>query len=110
MKKRRVPLRLCLGCRAMKPKKELIRVVRTPEGTVEIDRTGKRAGRGAYICPDQGCLDLAFKAKSLEKALSQSLSPEVLAALKTTLTESADRKAAPPGPVKGSGGNSGVIG
>jgi hypothetical protein len=94
----------------MKPKKELTRIVRTPEGSVEIDWTGKRAGRGAYICPNQDCLDLAFKAKSLEKALSQSLSPEVLAQLRSAITESADRKAAPPGPVKGPGGNSGVIG
>ncbi|MHB0885033.1 MAG: RNase P modulator RnpM [Bacillota bacterium] len=101
MKKRRIPLRLCLGCREMKPKKELIRVVRTPEGTVDIDLTGKKAGRGAYICPDPACFDQAVKAKSLEKALEQSLSPEILATLRQTLLESAGRKAAPDGPAEG---------
>ncbi|MHB8928523.1 MAG: RNase P modulator RnpM [Bacillota bacterium] len=104
MKRRRVPLRLCLGCREMKPKKELIRVVRTPEGTVEIDLTGKKAGRGAYVCPDSACFDSAAKAKSLEKALEQSLSPEVLASLRNALTESAGRKAATPGSDRGPAG------
>jgi len=88
----------------MKPKKELIRVVRTPDGTVEIDLTGKRAGRGAYICPDESCLELAVKAKSLEKALEQSLSPEILASLKTALIQSVGRRAKPAGPGRGSAG------
>ncbi len=103
-------MRLCLGCRATKPKKELIRIVRTPSGTIELDWSGKKAGRGAYICPNEDCLDLAVKAKSLEKALEQSLSPEVLAALRQALQDSGNRRVAPSGPDKGLGGSTGVMG
>ncbi|MCL5677306.1 MAG: YlxR family protein, partial [Firmicutes bacterium] len=68
-KVRRVPMRLCLGCGQMKPKKELTRVVRTPEGLVDIDTTGKKSGRGAYLCRSAECLDIAIKGKKLERAL-----------------------------------------
>lgn len=77
-KMRKLPQRLCVGCRQMKNKKELVRIVRTPEGGIEIDRTGKRAGRGAYICPDQECLDQAVKGKRLQKALEKEIPVEVL--------------------------------
>lgn len=65
MKQKKIPMRMCVGCREMKPKKELIRVVRPPEGSVMLDRTGKAAGRGAYVCPSSACLEKARKAKTL---------------------------------------------
>jgi len=86
-KVRKIPERMCLGCQEMKPKKTLIRVVRTPEGTIEIDRTGKRSGRGAYICPSKECLDKALKGKRLEKALKHAISQEI----KDSLLERVDQ-------------------
>lgn len=67
---RKIPLRKCTGCGEMKPKKELVRIVKSPEGEVSLDITGKAAGRGAYICPAHACLKLVRKAKRLEKAFS----------------------------------------
>lgn len=82
---KKVPLRMCVGCRQMKPKKELLRVVRTPDEKIEIDPTGKRSGRGAYICPNTECLNSALKGKRLDKALQRSLTPEILDTLKKEL-------------------------
>jgi len=79
MKTRKVPLRMCLGCQEMKPKKELLRIVRTPEGSVEWDSTGKRNGRGAYICPDAACYKKAVKGRRFQKAFGADVGPEVLA-------------------------------
>ncbi|KAF1084567.1 hypothetical protein SPSYN_02345 [Sporotomaculum syntrophicum] len=76
-KVKKIPERMCVGCQEMKPKKLLIRVVRTPEGTIEIDRTGKRSGRGAYICPNKECLDKALKGKRLEKSLKHAINQEI---------------------------------
>ncbi|MDQ0286651.1 putative RNA-binding protein YlxR (DUF448 family) [Desulfofundulus luciae] len=84
---KKVPLRMCVGCQEMKPKKELIRVVRTPQDTVEIDPTGKRSGRGAYICPRRECLQKAVKGKRLEKALQRSIAPEIIQSLAEGLQE-----------------------
>ncbi|MGN1249447.1 MAG: RNase P modulator RnpM [Candidatus Spyradocola sp.] len=70
-------MRMCVGCREMKPKKELIRVVRQPSGQVMLDRTGKAAGRGAYVCPDSACLEKARKSKVLERTLEAAIEPEV---------------------------------
>ncbi len=67
-KPKKVPLRKCLGCGEMKPKQELIRAVRSPEGEISLDLTGKKNGRGAYICRDSKCLTAAMKAKRFEKA------------------------------------------
>jgi predicted RNA-binding protein YlxR (DUF448 family) len=78
---RKVPLRTCVGCGTTRPKRELRRVVRTPDGQVVFDPTGKRAGRGAYVCESPECLELAIKHKKLERALSVTLAPEVVAAL-----------------------------
>ena len=78
MKTLKVPLRMCLGCQEMKPKKELYRVVRTPEGSVEPDPSGKQNGRGAYVCPDAGCLQKAVKGRRFQKALGVSVDPEIL--------------------------------
>lgn len=74
---KKIPMRQCLGCREMKPKRELIRVVRSPEGEISLDFKGKASGRGAYICPDAGCLKKAVKAKALERALEAQIPPEI---------------------------------
>ncbi|HBQ24803.1 MAG TPA: DUF448 domain-containing protein [Syntrophomonas sp.] len=79
---RKIPLRMCVGCREMKNKKELLRIVRTPEGNVEIDQSGKKSGRGAYICPQLDCLQQALKGKSLQKALEHDIPDEVIDKLK----------------------------
>ena len=70
MAEKKIPMRKCLGCNEMKPKKELVRVVRSPEGEISLDLTGKKPGRGAYVCHDTACLAKARKAKRLEKAFS----------------------------------------
>lgn len=68
---------MCLGCRVRKEKRDLVRVVRSPEGEVNIDLTGKRPGRGAYVCSNQDCLDKAVKSRALERSLSISISLEI---------------------------------
>ena len=73
----KVPMRQCLGCREMKPKKELIRVVRSPEGEISLDFRGKKNGRGAYICSNPDCLKRAVKSKALERALSSAVPEEI---------------------------------
>ena len=78
---KKIPLRQCLGCREMKPKKELIRVVRSPEGAVSLDFKGKLPGRGAYVCPNSECLAKARKSRALERAFSAQMPPEVWEAL-----------------------------
>ncbi|CAH1197782.1 hypothetical protein PAECIP111893_00968 [Paenibacillus plantiphilus] len=77
MKPRKIPLRKCVACQQMMAKKELIRVVRTPEGELLIDLKGKRAGRGAYLCGKVECFKLAKKAKSLDRALKQTVGEEI---------------------------------
>lgn len=73
----KIPMRQCLGCREMKPKRELIRAVRSPEGEISLDFKGKASGRGAYICPDKECLKKAIKARALERAFSSPIPSEV---------------------------------
>ena len=80
-KVKKIPLRKCLGCMESFPKKELIRVVRTPEGDVCIDLTGKKSGRGAYICKSESCLKKAVKSKRIQNNLEVSLSDELIDAL-----------------------------
>lgn len=77
MKVKKIPLRMCTGCMEMKPKKELIRVVKTPEGEAAVDLTGKMSGRGAYICRDIACLEKAFKAKRLSRNLDIAIDEEI---------------------------------
>lgn len=84
---KKLPLRQCLGCREMKPKKELIRVVRSPEGQVSLDFKGKLPGRGAYVCPNPQCLKKAQKSRALERAFSAPLPPEVWQGLETQMEE-----------------------
>lgn len=74
---KKIPMRQCLGCREMKPKRELIRVVRSPEGDISLDFKGKASGRGAYICPNPDCLKKAVKARALERAFSAQIPPEI---------------------------------
>ena len=85
MQQKRVPLRKCTGCGEMKPKKELVRIVKEPEGAILLDRTGKKAGRGAYICPDEACLIAARKARRLEKAFSCQIPDAVYVQLEEAL-------------------------
>lgn len=87
MSPKKIPHRMCLGCREMKPKKELTRIVRTPDGRIEIDPTGKKSGRGAYFCKDPKCLDLALKEDRLSKALDFNVTKEIIARLKEDLTK-----------------------
>ncbi|MBR5513983.1 MAG: YlxR family protein [Ruminococcus sp.] len=70
MKSQKIPMRLCLGCNEMKPKKELMRVVKSPEAEISLDFTGKKNGRGAYLCKDVQCFEKARKARRFEKSLS----------------------------------------
>ena len=77
MEEKKIPLRKCLGCGEMKPKKELIRAVKSPEGEISLDLTGKKSGRGAYICPDKSCVQKARKAKRLERALEAQIPENV---------------------------------
>lgn len=78
---KKIPIRRCVGCGEGKPKKELVRVVKTAEGEISVDLTGKKSGRGAYICPSRECLAKAQKAKKLERAFECAISPEVYARL-----------------------------
>ncbi len=78
---KRIPQRTCVACKQERPKRELVRVVRTPAGSVEIDPTGKKAGRGAYVCRSKACWEIALKRKALEHALQTQVSPENRAAL-----------------------------
>ena len=79
-------MRKCLGCNEMKPKRELIRVVRSPEGVISLDKTGKANGRGAYVCPDPECLKKLKKRKSLARAFKCAVADEVYEGLEGELT------------------------
>lgn len=89
MKQKKVPLRKCNGCGAQKPKRELVRVVRSPEGAVSLDRTGKKPGRGAYVCPNVDCLAKAKKAKRLERVLECTIPENVYAEMEEALEHDA---------------------
>ncbi|MBR5520472.1 MAG: YlxR family protein [Oscillospiraceae bacterium] len=82
---KKIPLRKCIGCNTSKDKRELIRVVRNAEGEISIDTTGKKPGRGAYICKDAACLKLAKKGKKLDKAFEVAISDEIYARLEQEL-------------------------
>lgn len=75
---KRIPMRQCMGCRERKPKREMLRVVRSPEGTVSLDFRGKAPGRGAYVCPNPECLKKAVRSRALERNLEVPIPPEVL--------------------------------
>ena len=84
-KKRKIPMRMCVGCREMKPKAELMRVVKPQDGDAAIDRTGKASGRGAYVCENAECLKKAQKTRALERALEAKIEDSVFEQLQAQI-------------------------
>lgn len=84
---KKVPMRQCVGCQEMKSKKEMMRVIRTSEGEFQLDATGKKNGRGAYLCNDRECLKKAVKNKGLERSFKQSIPKEVYESLEKEMEE-----------------------
>lgn len=74
---KQIPLRQCVGCREMKPKTELVRVIKTPENEICLDKTGRKNGRGAYICLNQQCLEKAKKTKAIERSFKMEISEDI---------------------------------
>ncbi len=87
MRKKHVPMRTCVGCRTSRPKRDLIRVVRDPEGKVGLDLSGKNPGRGVYVCAINECLEKAVRGRQLERALETKIGEGVLSDLKRVLDE-----------------------
>ena len=84
---KKIPMRQCIGCREMKPKKELVRVVRSPEGALSLDFRGKAPGRGADLCPNTECLKRARKGRALEHAFDCAVTPEIYDALERAMED-----------------------
>lgn len=82
---KKTPERLCLGCQTVHPKKELVRIVRSPEGVFSVDFTGKKSGRGAYVCRKPECFDMAVKRRQFAKSFQGPVDAEVLKALREEL-------------------------
>ncbi len=78
---KKIPLRMCTGCGEMKPKRELVRVVRSKEGEISLDLTGRKAGRGAYVCPNIECLRKARKTRKIERSLDVKIPDELYDAM-----------------------------
>ena len=87
MKPKKIPVRMCSGCSERKPKNELVRVVRSQSGEISLDETGKKPGRGAYLCGNVGCLKLAKKAKRLERAFKCQIPEDVYARLEEAMNQ-----------------------
>ncbi len=87
MAEKKVPLRRCVGCNEQKSKKEFVRVIRTPEGEILLDESGKANGRGVYLCPQKSCLQKARKAKRLERNLKVAIPDEIWALLEEKLEQ-----------------------
>lgn len=87
MSNRKIPMRKCVGCGEMKPKKEMIRVLRTAEEEFVLDATGKKNGRGAYMCCSKECFDRAVKSKGLERSFKQSIPEDVYERLEKEMSE-----------------------
>lgn len=87
---RKIPVRMCTGCRESRPKTELVRVVRGPDGTVSVDLTGKKSGRGAYICRRTECLKRAKKSRALQRALECEVTEEIFQRVEKELLEGED--------------------
>ena len=83
---KKIPMRSCTGCGQVREKKELVRIVRTPEGKIEADLTGRRNGRGAYICPNPACIDKARKRRSLSRSLGCEIPDEIYEELRSAVT------------------------
>ena len=90
MQQKKIPQRQCMGCRERKEKREMIRVVRSPEGAVSLDFRGKAPGRGAYICPEMACLKKAIRSKALERSLEVPIPEEIYARLEQEMEEGKD--------------------
>lgn len=90
VKTKKLPVRQCLGCNEHKPKPELIRVVRSPEGEISLDTRGKKSGRGAYICRDVKCLNKARKSKRIERALECEIPDEIYDSMEQQLEEESE--------------------
>ncbi len=91
MKKRTIPLRKCTGCQEMKDKRSLVRVVRNDSGEFSVDFTGKKPGRGAYICPNLECLEKAKRTKGLERSFKTSVPEEVYDSFRKELLSADDK-------------------
>lgn len=87
MKTKKIPMRMCLGCGEMKPKRELIRVVKSKEGDISLDLTGKKSGRGAYICKSVECFEKAKKARKFERSFSCMISEDIYNSMEGELRE-----------------------
>ncbi|MEA5049868.1 MAG: YlxR family protein [Oscillospiraceae bacterium] len=87
---KKVPIRRCVGCRESKPKKELVRVVRDPDGSIAVDLTGKKSGRGAYVCRSAKCLQAAMKSKALARALECEIGEDIYARLAAEVEANGD--------------------
>ena len=83
---KKMPQRTCMACQEKKDKRDLVRIVRSPEGEISVDLTGKKPGRGAYICPNLECLNKVIKSKRLERSLETTISQEIYESLKEQLT------------------------
>ncbi len=87
MKHKKVPIRMCCGCGQNLPKRELIRIVKSPEGEISLDKTGKKSGRGAYICPKVECLNVAQKSRKIERVFSCRIPEEVYEVMRDELSK-----------------------
>lgn len=85
LKIKKIPMRMCVGCKEMKPKKEMLRIVKKQDGTIVADASGKVAGRGAYICKDEACINACIKNKAINKAFEMQIQPEIYEAIKEEL-------------------------
>lgn len=91
LKPKKVPIRQCLGCNEHKPKNEMIRVVRSPEGEISLDTRGKKSGRGAYICHSAACLKKARKSRRIDRALECTIPEEVYNTMEEELLEEGEK-------------------
>jgi len=90
---KKIPMRMCVSCREMQPKKELVRVVRTPEGAVVLDTTGRANGRGAYLCKKSACLEKAIKSRALERALETKIEADTYDTLRAQFAQYHEQQA-----------------
>jgi len=102
-RRKHIPQRTCIACRTVRPKRELVRVVRTPEGAVMVDETGKRSGRGAYLCPRRECWEMALAKRQLERVLKIPLTSETRGRLQEYAEELRQRSEQDKKAVKGAG-------
>lgn len=84
---KKIPMRRCLGCMESKSKKELIRIVKNKDGEISLDKTGKKQGRGAYICGNEECLEKAIKSKRIDKEFETEIEEEIYALLRRDISQ-----------------------